>query len=474
MRVSSGALVCVLVSATAGALVGLWPHVERGLTDPPQVTLGGRVPSADDALSSWLGRRAEIEAAREISVHHPDGVLLVPRRDLGLWLDTEAALTQLAKPRERTSLLTRLRVAAGGTAPEPVDIAPTYRLDTRQASAWLEAVAPGLKLDPVDARLDLAARQRVEARGGRELDLGTSLSRLAALGDGEQLELAFDEIAPQVPTSALVDVDPSLLLSEYETDFSKRGGPRVRNIARAAQLLDGTLMAPGEVWSFNRTVGPRTLERGFIDAPVIVADELEPGVGGGVCQVASTLFAASVLGGLDVVRRRSHSRPSGYAPLGLDAAVIDGEVDLQLRNPYPVSIIVHAFLPTPTRIRVEMLGSTSPGKIEHSYAVRKSEDFYRRVTRKAELAPDQVKRHQKGIPGYEVVSTVRTRYPDGSERLRHYASTYYPVPEIYWVGGGVDPNSLPPLPERATHTELADGSESAAGVEPTTPASFAR
>ena len=169
-----------------------------------------------------------------------------------------------------------------------------------------------------------------------------------------------------------------------------------------------------------------------------------------------------------MVKRRSHSRPSGYAPLGLDATVIDGEVDLQLRNPYPVPIIVHAFLPVPTRIRIEMLGTALPGKVEHSYTVTKSEDFFRKVLRHPELAPDQVKRHQKGIPGYDVVSTVRTRYVDGSERVRHYNSTYYPVPEVYWVGRDVDPESLPALPERATHTEVqAEGGD-------VTPASFER
>jgi hypothetical protein len=128
---------------------------------------------------------------------------------------------------------------------------------------------------------------------------------------------------------------------------------------------------------------------------------------------------------------------------------------------------VHAFLPVPTRIRVEMLGIAPPGKIEHSYSVTKSEDFYRRVARHPELSPDQVKRHQKGIPGYDVLSTVRTRYGDGSERVRHYTSTYYPVPEVYWVGSEVDPESLPPLPERATHTELQSAADAV------TPAAFA-
>jgi vancomycin resistance protein YoaR len=369
-------------------------------------------------------------------------------------------------------LLTRLRVALGAPAPTPIDVQPSYRFDATRAARFLGDVAEGLRTEPIDARLDLPRHARIEARVGRELDLGTSLSRLATLGPSDSLQLAFTELAPKIPTSALADVDPSLVLSEYETDFAKRGGPRVKNIARAAQLLDGTLMLPGEVWSFNRNIGPRTLERGFVDAPVIVADELEPGVGGGVCQVATTLFAAGVLGGLDVVRRRSHSRPSGYAPLGLDATVIDGEVDLQLRNPYPVPIIVHAFLPTKTRLRVEMLGTVTPGKIEHSYAVRKSEDFYRKVTRRPELSPDQVKRHQKGIPGYDVVSTVKTRYVDGSERVRRYSSTYYPVPEVYWIGASVDPDSLPALPERATHQIISNEGQGSAGDAETTPAGF--
>jgi len=419
----------------------------------------------------WLALRAERESKQELVATYPEGNLLVLRGELGLALDVEAAREQLSKPGGRAPLLSRLRVALGGAPPEPVDIAPSYRFESRAAAAWLSSVAPGLRREAVDARLDLPGRRRIESSSGRELDAGASLSRIAAMGDTQELALAFTELEPGIQSSALANVDPTLTLSEFETDFAKRGGPRVKNIALAARYLDGTLMAPGEVWSFNRTVGARTLKRGFIDAPVIVADELEPGVGGGVCQVATTLFAAAVLGGLDVVRRRSHSRPSGYAPLGLDAAVVDGELDLLLRNPYPVSVIVHAHLPTPTRIRVELLGADAPGKISHSYAVRKSEDFFRRIAPRVELRPDQVKRHQKGIPGYDVVSTVRTHFLDGSERVRHYSSTYYPVPEIYWVGSEVDLATLPPLPERATHTEV-EGDPSTTPQAEVSPASF--
>jgi hypothetical protein len=431
VRVSGVAIATVIASALCGAGLGLWPALAERLPEPSPVTLGGRVPLRSAPLGTWLGWYAEQAAESEVLVRLPEGTLSVHREELGLSLDREAAFEELTKPRQRPAAFSRLRFAFGGAPPEAIDVAPAYRFDPTRAAAWLSRLAPQLERAPIDARLDLAGRKRIEASSGRELDLGASLSRMAALGAGGELALAFSAVPAKIPSS--------------------------------------TVMAPGDVWSFNRAVGPRTLERGFIDAPVIVADEVEPGVGGGVCQVATTLFAAGVLGGLDVVQRRSHSRPSGYAPLGLDATVIDGEVDLQLRNPYSVPIIVHAFLPVPTKIRVEMLGAVPPGKVEHSYAVHKSEDFFRRVARHPELRPDQIKRQQKGSPGYEVVSTVRTHYLDGSERVRHYSSTYYPVPEIYWVGSAVDPASLPDLPERATHTEL---DSQASGAPTLTPTSF--
>jgi vancomycin resistance protein YoaR len=258
-------------------------------------------------------------------------------------------------------------------------------------------------------------------------------------------------------------VDVSRVLSSFETDFTHHAGPRAINIATAARYLNGSVIGPGETFSFNRTVGSRTLERGFTEAPQIVADELEPGVGGGVCQVASTLHAAAVYGGFEVLQRRSHSRPSGYAPLGLDATVIDGELDLKLKNPYDSALIVHAFLPTPTTLRIELLGRAAPGKVEHFYQVKEKHEFVRRVVVEPGFEPNQSKRHQKGSRGYDVVSTVRTTYPNGQRRFHTYTSTYYPVPEVYWVGAGTDPNSLPPLPEGAQGVEFGSADKGPSG-----------
>src|SRR6188472_2093290 len=127
MRVSGIALATVLASAAVGAGFGLRPVLQRHLPDPAPVTLGGRVPSQDVALTAWLDRRAELEGRTEVLVRHPDGVLVVPRKALGLALDTESARVALERPREPRSLFARLRILIGGTPPEPLDVPPSYR-----------------------------------------------------------------------------------------------------------------------------------------------------------------------------------------------------------------------------------------------------------------------------------------------------------------------------------------------------------
>jgi hypothetical protein len=218
--------------------------------------------------------------------------------------------------------------------------------------------------------------------------------------------------------------------------------------------LQGQVIGPGATFGFNQAVGERISSRGYREAPVIVDDEVEPGVGGGVCQVATTLHAAAVLGGLEVVERRSHSRPSGYAPLGLDATVIDGKVDLKLRNPYSVPVVIMTSFPEQYQIRVELLGLSPAARFEHTYAVVKRYDFYRRVVTKAELPRGSLQKKQKGIWGYDVVSTVSSHYPDGSVSRKQHRSRYWPVPEVFWIGPETELSQLPPLPEGATGAQL--------------------
>jgi vancomycin resistance protein YoaR len=441
----------------AAAAFAAYPRVRAWQAQDLGILVGGQVPPAQEALESWLERRAAVVAGYHATLLTESRAFDVSFAELGLTLDAEQSVDHARRAAQNPSLVTRLRSVLQ-PPPNIYDAPLVWRFDSEHAATLLATLAPSLARDPTDARLDLAAHAQIEDSPGKELDLGASLIEISrgARDDGVVFQIFTRPVPARVTSDMLRAVDVSRVLSSYDTDFTHHAGPRAINIATAARYLNGTVVAPGEVFSFNKTVGPRTVQRGFTFAPVIVADELEPGVGGGVCQVASTLHAAAVFGGFDVVQRRSHSRPSGYTPLGLDATVIDGELDLKLRNPYDSPLIIHAFLPTRTSLRIELLGRDPPGKVEHFAEVKEKHEFVRRIVVEPGFEPNQSKRHQKGIWGYDVVSTVRTTYPGGERRFRSYTSTYYPVPEVYWVGPGTDPNALPALPEGAQGVELGE------------------
>jgi vancomycin resistance protein YoaR len=407
------------------------------------------------SLDSWLQRLGEDWAQREVTLNAGDSQLTAHFGELGISLDTTTAKQELLDLAQLGTWSERFSRALQARRGQLQILAPLH-LDTQQAERFLNDLAPGLLRESQDARVDLENHQKIPDAPGRTLDVHTTLQRLRALVDDGQttLVLAFHSQPATTTLADLIRVDVSKVLASYETDFKGKAGRRKVNIERAVKYLNGTVIEPGDTFSFNRVVGERTQARGFVDAPVIVDDIMEAGVGGGVCQVASTLFASAIYGNLEIVRRRSHSRPSGYAPLGLDATVIDHEVDLRFRNPYDVPILIHALLPTETTIKVELLGHTLDAKIEHQYGVTERADFVRRVKQTEDVK--EPKRKQKGNYGYDVTSVVTIKQVDGKIQRRTYASKYYPVPEVYWVPTDYDLSLLPALPEGATETIIGD------------------
>lgn len=320
-----------------------------------------------------------------------------------------------------------------------------FELDEATAVERLRAVATEFDQHPTDAQLLISEHKVVPSAPGRRLLTDATVVRLKAQRPGTDslLEPVVERIRPRVTEDDLAPVDVTRVLAHYETSFRGKAGPRAVNIRAAAKYLDGAMILPGEVLSFNEQVGRRIHGRGFVDAPVILNDELELDVGGGVCQVATTLHAAAVYGNMDIVQRRSHSRPSGYAPLGLDATVIDGKVDLRIRNPFDEPILVHVSFPSTYVIRVELLGRDPDAHVEHAYSVTHVEPFARRVWRREEAPLGGFELKQKGSQGMDVVSVVKVKHDDGTVARRTYRSKYYPVPEVFWIGDGASPGTLP-------------------------------
>jgi len=137
--------------------------------------------------------------------------------------------------------------------------------------------------------------------------------------------------APVYDDSAVVPPRPPAVYS-FETELNAEAKNRVNNIRITAQELSGTVIQPGEEFSFNGTVGKRTTEKGYLVAPIIVQGKKEKGVGGGVCQVSTTLYNAALEAGLTVTEHHEHTKDVSYVEDGQDAAVSYGSADLKILN----------------------------------------------------------------------------------------------------------------------------------------------
>ena len=128
------------------------------------------------------------------------------------------------------------------------------------------------------------------------------------------------------------------LLGSCRTSLAGSSYERITNIRKAVEKINGVILQPGEEFLYNRCVGPRRYKTGFLPAPAIVFGNLKPVIGGGICQVSSTLYNAVLLSDLTVVERHRHHTPVNYLPLGLDATISWGAKDFRFRNTRPGKI----------------------------------------------------------------------------------------------------------------------------------------
>ncbi|MGC7871098.1 cell wall-binding repeat-containing protein [Desulfosporosinus sp. SYSU MS00001] len=146
------------------------------------------------------------------------------------------------------------------------------------------------------------------------------------------------------PIKLNLTVREPLPIAQYTTYFDPGLANRTENIRLAAKALDGKLLAPGERFSFNKSVGERTTEAGYKEALIIEGDSFTPGLGGGVCQVSSTLYNAVILAGLEIIERHRHTLPISYVPPGQDATVAYPELDFKFENNTAASILIRSFV----------------------------------------------------------------------------------------------------------------------------------
>jgi len=249
------------------------------------------------------------------------------------------------------------------------------------------------------------------------------------------IQMEMEYLYPEMTISRILDSGIIGEIATASTYFDPAAINRSHNITLAAKKLDNILLTPEEIFSFNQIVGEASLENGYKEAPVIVNDRLVMGLGGGICQVSSTIYNAALRAGLGIEERHNHGLPVGYLPPGYDATVAFNYRDLKFKNNTSFYILIHmqvlnnelkaTFFGDPSKIRKVKIITQSLQIIEppvHYQEIKDQPSSYRNLI-------------QEGKPGY-TAETIRIFYENGKEVYReHLGKNYYaPTPEIYAVG----------------------------------------
>lgn len=204
----------------------------------------------------------------------------------------------------------------------------------------VEKIREEIYREPKDAELILEPFQIVAEENG--VDFGVSIEEAQNIvnGEGEEFKIPL-KITPAAKTvkdlgqEAFPDI-----LGDASTKYDSTNRDRTTNLQIAVNKINGTVLMPGETFSYNNVVGPRTVANGFKNAKIYSNGEVVDGLGGGICQISSTLYNAVLKANLEIVERRNHSFTTSYLPAGKDATVVYGSQDFKFKNnrQYPVKI----------------------------------------------------------------------------------------------------------------------------------------
>ncbi|MBP7690405.1 MAG: VanW family protein [Anaerolineales bacterium] len=409
-----------------------------------------------DTAPLVLDASAQAEAARALLSAPLTLTITAPYAgDPGPWTLT---------PEQVAGLLRITRISAGANAARF-----ELTLDPAGLRAILEPLAEPLQRDARDARFifndDTRQLEVIQpALAARELDLDASIAAVnAAVAQGAHTApLVFHTTPPQITDDLTAEqLGITELVSEQFTSFRGSSAERLNNIQVAAARFHGLLIPPGAVFSFSDNIGDISLDSGFAEALIIYGGRTIRGVGGGVCQVSTTLFRAVWFGGYPLVERNSHAYRVGYyeqktaawAGPGLDAAVYTPLVDFKFQNDrdtwllmetyfYPTAgQLVWKFYSTPDGREVQVSGPVVENVVPAPEAAYEENP---------ELPAGEIKQVDYAADGADVTVTrtvTRAGVPlnAGEAPLRTH---YQPWRAIYQYGPGTEgiPTPTPPAP----------------------------
>jgi vancomycin resistance protein YoaR len=297
----------------------------------------------------------------------------------------------------------------------------------------LERVRREIEMEPVNAKFEVDAAHAVTvvpSRTGLRLDWVNLPSALITASRASNRTAALPLLRTPEPALSTERAN-SLGIRGLVSTFTTRHPcceKRVDNIHRIADLIDGTLVEPGQTASVNALVGPRTLKAGFVPAPTIEEGEMVDSIGGGISQFATTLFNALFHGGYDIVERQPHTYWFPRYPMGHEATLSWPKPDIVFRNDTTAGLLIKTAY-TGTTITVRLFGDNGGRKVRAEVSGRKNVlPAPLEILPNLAVPPDQEKVKEPGSVGWSVIVSRILTFPDGTNKEEKRRVTYRPRP----------------------------------------------
>ena len=363
---------------------------------------------------------------KKLTFVHEDSRWTYSMNDIGVAFHYEKAIKEALSFGRKGSVLDQVRDIKK-MRENPVLVSLDHGFDRNLLNNHIEVIAGEIDKKAVPASIRRSGDSFVITpdRSGLKVDIEATLLKaenvLKNLSQ-QDIELMVEDKVPYPTTADLEKI--SMVIGEFSTSFNAGDYGRTSNLRRGAESIDGTLLLPGDVFSFNETTGPRVASAGYMEAPVILRGELVPGIGGGICQVSTTLYNAVVRAEMEVVERSNHSLPVSYVPKGQDATVAFGAIDFRFKNTREEPVYLESFVSgnhmyvkihgDKREDREILLYSQTTQVIEPSVEVRHDTTMYM----------DEVKVEREAKTGYRVV-TYKIVRENGMEVSREEFSREY-------------------------------------------------
>jgi vancomycin resistance protein YoaR len=420
------------------------PHVEARLV---------RHGLGVDAIRGQTGRLLDRVAATRIVVASLAGferkpVELPVRIDYPTITVSDIAHTRLLARRILSAPVTLTRGGGGvGLTRQqlakmlvlPPDGLGRILLGGRAANAYFARLDRALAKPARDASfaVDGAHIRVVPAQTGVAIDVPRTAASVLAAAERRTHRVARIEetiVRPSRTTAQARAMGITGIVGSYETFFG--GIPnRIHNVELVAHLVDNKLIAPGATFSFNQATGARTAEKGFVAAPVIINGELQTALGGGVCQVSTTVFNAAYVAGLPITARTNHALYISHYPLGRDATVNYPDTDLKFVNDTPHWLLLRTFV-TSSSLAVNLYGAPQHRRVETETApLREVSPAPLEQSIDPSLGPGERVIEQYGVPA-QATSVTRKVYSQSGKLLYDttWNSNYVSQPTIVHIG----------------------------------------